>query len=248
MTWPQHLPHRSSADPDAAAPSDRHLVARTLAGDRDAFAVLHRRYYARVYRLALLRCGSTADAEDIAGETFLRAITHLPAFRFGSGGESVFPWLSRICLNLVADRGRARPQAGALVSLDAATGASLRALLDALPDPGAPDPHALAERHEIQAMVQAAVSGLPPDQMNAIVLRYVGDLPLKEIAVAMNKTEGAIKSLLHRATVALRKTLRDNSRDAETFAQLRRAHNHAGSEHTTAASPFSRTADHGPGF
>ena len=69
--------------------TDRVLVAQALSGNGEAFAALHRRYYARVYRLALLRCRSVADAEDVASETFVRAIAHLPAFRFQ--GESLFP-------------------------------------------------------------------------------------------------------------------------------------------------------------
>lgn len=218
-----------------APPSDRHLVAQTLAGDRDAFAILHRRYYARIFRLAFLRCGNASDAEDIASETFIRAITHLPSFRFQ--GESLFPWLSRICLNLVADRGRARAQTP-LVSLDAPAGNSLRALLDALPG-DLPDPHVVAERHEVQALVRAAVANLPPEQMNAIVLRYVGDLPLKEIALALNKTEGAIKALLHRATVALRKALLAGEREAEIFGHLRAKTNPAANQHQQ------RTGNHG---
>ncbi len=228
----------SAAPPDAlpAPPCDRHLVERTLAGDRDAFAVLHRRYYARIFRLAVLRCGSASDAEDIASETFIRAITHLPSYRFQ--GESLFPWLSRICLNLVADRGRARAQA-TLVSLDAPAGNSLRALLDALPG-DLPDPHVVAERHEVQALVRAAVANLPPDQMNAVVLRYVGDLPLKEIAGALGKTEGAIKSLLHRATVGLRKALLAGAREAEVFGDLRAASSdHQQNQHGR------RTGNHG---
>ena len=227
------LPATPSLEGEPVPPTDRHLVAQTLAGDRDAFAVLHRRYYTRIFRLAVLRCGSASDAEDIASETFIRAITHLPSYRFQ--GESIFPWLSRICLNLVADRGRARAQA-TLVSLDAPAGDGLRALLDSLPG-DRPDPHAVAERHEVQALVRAAVAGLPPEQMNAIVLRYVGDLPLKEIALALGKTEGAIKALLHRATVGLRKTLLAGEREAEVFGHLRAT---AAAKTETAANQYQR--------
>ncbi len=232
-----HSPLAAAADPLLDPPSDRHLVGRTLAGDQDAFAVLHRRYYNRVYRLAVLRCGSASDAEDIASETFIRAITHLPSYRFQ--GESLFPWLSRICLNLVADRGRARGGQAPLISLDAPAGDGLRALLDAVPG-DLPDPHVVAELHEVQVLVRAAIAGLPPDQMNAIVLRYVGDLPLKEIAGALNKTEGAVKSLLHRATVGLRKALLAGAREAEVFGHLRST--------ATAASDANhhqRTGNHG---
>lgn len=197
--------------------TDRELVKRTLAGDTEAFAGLHRRYYARVYRMALFRCHNSADAEDIAAETFLRAIAHLPAFRFT--GESLFPWLSRICSNLVADLGRQRAPA-ALVSLDAPTAEGLRVLLEGLPG-DAPDPHTVAERHEAQALVRAAIDALPRDQCDAVLLRFLGDLSLKEIGDALGKTEGAIKSLLHRAMIGLRRSLLEGAREAEVFSHLR---------------------------
>jgi RNA polymerase sigma-70 factor (ECF subfamily) len=198
-------------------PTDRQLVERTLAGDAEAFAALHRRYYARVYRLALFRCPNPSDAEDIAAETFVRAIAHLPTFRFH--GESLLPWLGRICSNLAADLGRRRAPAP-LVSLDTPSADGLRALLEGL-EGDAPDPHMIAERHEAQALVRAAVAALPPDQCDAVLLRFGGDLPLKEIALALGKTEGAIKALLHRAMRGLRKALLEGAREAEVFGHLR---------------------------
>lgn len=207
----------ASADPGAP---DRVLVHQALAGSADAFAALHRRYYARIFRLALLRCRSVQDAEDVASETFVRAIAHLPSFRFQ--GESLFPWLSRIASNLTADLGR-RYGGAALLSLDSQTVDNVRALLEGLPD-DAPDPHVLAERAETQALLRAAIATLPQDQADAILLRFGGDLPLKEIAIALNRSEGAVKSLLHRALIGLRKTLLSGAREAEVLGQVRQQH------------------------
>lgn len=198
------------------AATDRQLVERTLAGDAEAFAALYRRYYARIYRLALLRCRNASDAEDIAAETFVRAISHLPTFRFR--GESLLPWLSRICANLITDSFRQR--APGVISLDTPTSEGLRALLEGLPG-DLPDPQLMAERHETQALVRAAIAKLPPDQADAVVLRFGGDLPLKEIAAALGKTEGAIKSLLHRAMIGMRKVLLDGVQEAETLGRCR---------------------------
>lgn len=209
---------------------DRELVRRTLAGDRDAFAHLHRRYYARIYRLALFRCRNVPDAEDIASETFLRAIAHLPAYRFQ--GETVYPWLARIATNLAHDLAR-RVGPAAPLSLDAGAAEDVRALIESLRD-DAPGPHALAERREVQEVLKAAVAALPSDQADAILLRFGGDLPLAEIAVALGRSEGAIKSLIHRGLVNLRKGLREEqvrgrtsatasaSVDEETRAPVRR--------------------------
>jgi RNA polymerase sigma-70 factor (ECF subfamily) len=198
--------------------TDRDLASRTLQGDRKAFATLHKRYYARIFRLSLFRCRSQADAEDIASETFVRAIAHLPGYRFQ--GESLYPWLSRIANNLVADLGR--KNAGAItLSLDTASAEGVRAYLENLPG-GAPDPHVLAERQEMQESLRAAISRLSADQSEAVLLRFGGDLSLKEIGSAMNKSEGAIKSLLHRALIHLRRELISTEQEAVKFQHWRR--------------------------
>ena len=199
-------------------PSDRALVERTVAGDREAFTLLHKRYYARIYRLAVYRCRNTQDAEDIAAETFVKAIAHLPQFRFQ--GESLFPWLSRIATNLVHDQAR-RTAGVSFLSFDSGTADQVRSLLEALPGTDSPDPHALAERAETQALVRAAVGALPGDQAEAVLLRFGSDLPLKEIAIALNRTEGAIKSLLHRALINLRKALVTGALDSASAQEWR---------------------------
>jgi RNA polymerase sigma-70 factor (ECF subfamily) len=204
-------------DRQSEASTDRELVRLSLAGDPDAFATLHRRYYPRIFRLALYRCRSVADAEDIAAETFLKAITFLPNFRFQ--GESLLPWLSRIATNLAADQHR-RLHGTVPLSLDARTADDVRTLLENLEADG-PDPHQLAERTETQALIRAAIAALPADQGDAILLRFGGDLPLVEIALAMNRTEGAIKSLIHRGLVNLRKTLTQQATEAANLEQMR---------------------------
>lgn len=224
---------------DEALP-DRALVRRTLAGDAEAFAVLHRRYYARIYRLALFRCRSAADAEDIAAETFVRAISHLPGYRFQ--GESLFPWLSRIAANLAADQ-RRRQGGTPPLSLDQRTAADVRALIEAVGAP-APDPHEMAERQETQALLRAAIATLPPDQADAILLRFGGDLPLSEIALAMGRTEGAIKSLIHRGLVNLRRTLLAEAERSGVIDELRRRL--GAEESSSAARPQTRTSLYGP--
>ncbi len=202
----------------SSSQTDRQLVERTLGGDTEAFSVLHQRYYGRVYRLALVRCRSAQDAEDVAAETFVRAIGHLSGYRFQ--GESLFPWLSRIATNLIADIGR-RQHGASFVSLDAGdANEGVRALIEGLRSDG-PDPHALAERQEVRALVRAAIAALPPDQSDAVLLRFVGDMPLKEIADALGKTEGAIKSLLHRALIGLRRSLTTGEVSAEVFGHTR---------------------------
>ena len=223
MTAMSHANASSATAAGYADASDKRLVEQTLAGNKDAFAVLHKRYYQRVYRLALVRCRTAQDAEDVASETFVRAITHLSGYRFQS--ESLLPWLLRIAANLAADTGRKVAQQG-FVSLDSGPGTSagdavngVRSYLETIESDG-PDPHTLAARRETQALLKAAILALPPDQSEAVLLRFGADLPLKEIAQTMNKTEGAIKSLLHRALVGLRRGLVGGQHEAAIFGHV----------------------------
>jgi RNA polymerase sigma-70 factor (ECF subfamily) len=207
--------------------SDRVLVERTLSGDRDAFTILHRRYYARLFRHALYRTRNVQDAEDIAAETFVRAIAHLSSYRFQ--GESLYPWLSRIATNLILDQGR-KYSGTTFVSLEGNDTDGTRAYIEGLRS-NEPDPHRLAERQETQVFLRTAISSLPQDQAEAVLLRFGGDLPLKEIADAMHKSEGAIKSLLHRALVNLRRTLTQAEAEAAQFAARRMQYNTTSGTH-----------------
>jgi RNA polymerase sigma-70 factor, ECF subfamily len=219
--------------------TDRQLVERTLAGDTDAFRILHQRYYARVYRLALFRTRNAQDAEDVASETFLRAIAHLSSYRFQ--GESLFPWLSRIASNLVADMGR-RGAGATIVSLDAAIAPDgIRTLIEGLQS-DAPDPQTLAERQEMQAFLRSAIASLPADQGDAILLRFLGDMPLKEIAATMGRTEGAIKSLLHRGLVNLRRILIQQEQHAERLGHVRTQANQRQTNETSSAATGNHTS------
>jgi RNA polymerase sigma-70 factor (ECF subfamily) len=181
--------------------SDKALVERLKKGDAAAVGILHHRYYPKIYRLALLKTNHADDAADIASETFWRALEHLPNYEFRRC-DSLYPWLHRIATNLIIDAARARP-AGGEVSLDATTADDVGSFLECLPDTS-PSPQELVERKEVQALVRQAITRLPADQGEAVLYRFVGDLSIKEIARALDRSEGAVKSLLHRALVSLR--------------------------------------------
>jgi RNA polymerase sigma-70 factor (ECF subfamily) len=191
--------------------SDRALVERVKAGDVRAFGTLHRRHYAKIYRLAYLKTGSPEDAQDIASETFCRALQHLPQYQFRRC-DSLYPWLHRIAHNLLVDQARGRPPGGT-VSLDAPTSDELSTFLEQLPDTS-PSPQELVERHEVQELVRQAIHRLPADQADAVTYRFLADLSIREIARALNRSEGAVKSLLHRALCSLRRDMREQVAEA----------------------------------
>ena len=186
--------------------TDAALVAAAQRGDVKAFGTLHSRYYARVYHLAYLKTNNVQDAEDVASETFVRTLASLSRINLRGDDSSLYPWLHRIAINLVVDGHRRRPPSG-VVSLDAPAVAGIRALLgSALPDRGA-TPHEVAERHEVQQLVRAAIAALPEDQSDVLIYRFLGDLSLREIAPLLGRSESAAKSLLHRAVVGVRREI-----------------------------------------
>jgi RNA polymerase sigma-70 factor, ECF subfamily len=181
--------------------SDRALVERVKAGDVRAFEMLHRRYYSRIYRFAFLRLGNAEDAADTASETFCRALKNLNSFQFRRSA-SIYPWLHQIANNLVIDLVRDRPPGG-MLSLDAQTAEEIDTFLEHLPADG-PSPQELVERSEVQVLVRQAIARLPADQGRAVALRFLEDFSIRQIAQTLDRTEGAVKSLLHRALQGMR--------------------------------------------
>ncbi len=185
--------------------SDKALVERVKTGDVRAFEMLHRRYYPRVYRLAYLRLGNAEDAADVASETFRRALQRIDSYQFRRA-PTLYPWLHQITSNLIIDHVRRLP-AGGMLSLDAQAAEDVDSFLEYLPAEGL-NPQELVERGEVQEMVRLAINQLPPDQARAVTLRFLGDQSIREIAQALDRTEGAVKSLLHRALQGLRQHLK----------------------------------------
>lgn len=197
---------RPAEDEVTAGEGDLALVTAAQNGQAEAFAALHTRYYRRIYHLAYLKTNNASDAEDVASETFVRALGSLKRFRFEAGQKaSLYPWLHRIATNLIIDSARQRPPSG-VVSLDAPLVKGVRALLgDRLMGmETAASPQEVVERREVQQLVRSAIAALPADQGDVLIYRFLGDLSVREMAPLMRRSESAVKSLLHRAVVALR--------------------------------------------
>ena len=166
---------------------DRILVAVAQTGDLDAFEMLVRRYQASVYRIALRMLGSSADADDVTQDTFLRAWRSLGRFR----GDSTFAtWLYRIatrrCFDLLAAHRPTQP-------------------LDEEQHGPSVDPASTIEQRERLRAITQQIQALPPDQRAALVLREFEGLRYEDIADVLETTVPAIKGRIHRARLALLK-------------------------------------------
>ena len=180
---------------DDGATPDGQLVVRVCQGDLDALGELYDRYRSQVFRTALAITADRDAAEDILQEVFLKL--HRYAERIDRT-VLLAPWLYRVTANLcythISRRGR-----------------WLTALEDAIENmvapPGRSYPEHQLERGELQHVIRQAIDSLSPSQKIVIVLHYLADLNLKEIADILEVPEGTIKSRLYYGRENLRRKL-----------------------------------------
>ncbi len=176
-------------DSQPEAESDAVLVERAKK-DPEAFGALYERYVGKIYSYIYYRTGNYADAEDLTGKTFYRALRRIRYYE--ERGLPFSAWLYRIAHNLVANwhRDRSRRQ---MISLDQMY--SLTA--------GEGPEHA-AEKSERARTLLAVIKKLPPERQQLLILKFAEHLSNAAIGEIMGRSEGAIKSLYHRTLLSLR--------------------------------------------
>ena len=166
--------------------SDQELVAALNGGDASAFDALYFRYRDRVLRLAFRFTGNDADAQDVLQETFAYVYRKVPRLHLsGALTTLLFPVVRN--LSLAARRKRRRMQGESVEAMDELPGFAAAA---------GPD--------QSRAELAAAMANLSPAHREAILLRFVDDLSVEEIAAATGAPAGTVKSRLHHAIAALR--------------------------------------------
>ena len=165
-------------------------------GDSSAFGKLYDYYQPMIYRFVLIKVGRREEAEDITHQVFLRAWQNVRTY--SHRGNPFGSWLYRIARNQIIDHYRSRKDDISLETID----------VDSLSfQTKQPDVSARIDMEK----VMAAIHCLKPDYQDAVILRFVEDLSIKETAEVMHKTEGAIKLIQHRAIEELKKELNHES-------------------------------------
>ncbi len=178
---------RHPADPASAA--DSILVRRAAAGDAAAFAGLYDAYAPRVRRFLRHQLGDPDVAEDLLQRTFVKMIEALPRYR--ERGLPFGAWVFRIARNVVIDHRRtSRPAEPIEAAFDQPATAG--------------DPALEAERSVDATRLRAALDELPADQREVLVWRFFAELSPAETAALMGRSNGAVRTLQHRALQALR--------------------------------------------
>ena len=183
-----------SPSPSGVAQSEiRSLVERAQKGDRDALEELYLIHFDRIYGYLHMTVGNRHDAEDLTTQTFLKMLEKINTFRWRSAPFSA--WLFRIAHNLAMDHFRSRRRWQ--------------------PEEEVPEPagqvESSAEDEALKVLSSEnmfdLIEQLSDEQRQVLILKFVFDFSNQEAAAVLDKTEGAIKSLQHRALASLQKQM-----------------------------------------
>src|SRR5215203_3991238 len=179
--------------------TDEELVARSKTGDAESFNQLVKRWERPIFALAYRTLGREEDARDVTQETFLRAFRALAGFK---GDAKFSSWLYRIALNLCRDwmrKERRAPLAEVPEGVAIEDLASERGPTETVED--------LAARAELGREVAKAMTHLPPEQRQAIILKEYHGLTFQEIADLMRCSLSTVKTRVYQGLSTLRNQL-----------------------------------------
>ncbi len=171
------------------------LIDKAKSGDRNALNDLIAAYWQPVYRFVSYKTGNPEDAQEITQETFVRTFRALPNYQ--KTGTSFKTYLDRIALNLVIDFWRKKGRCPAVVDL--------AEYEEPIAETEQPDTQAV--NRETSESIALVIKELPEEQRRTVELRIIAGLPVRETAIALGKSEAAIKMLQQRALKNLRTLL-----------------------------------------
>ena len=171
----------------------RKLVERGQQGDRAALEELYLIHFDRIYSYLHMTVGNRHDAEDLTTQTFLRMLEAIGRFRWREVPFSA--WLFRIAHNLAMDHFRANRRVQAEETVPELPGSE----------------ESSAEDQALDSMGRAGmlelIEGLSPEQRQVLTLKFLYGFSNGEVAAILEKTDGAVKSLQHRALGSLQRHL-----------------------------------------
>jgi len=166
--------------------ADERLLIEAAQHDPARFAELYELNFERVYAYIVKRVRDRTDTEDLTAEVFQQALANLKRFEWR--GIPFAAWLFRIAANLISDRWQ---RSGREVTDDASIETAQASAAE-------------IEEVERRATLFRLVDTLPAEQRRVVILRFVEQKSIKEVAREIRKTEGAVKQLQFRALSGLR--------------------------------------------
>ncbi|MFH0890814.1 MAG: sigma-70 family RNA polymerase sigma factor [Candidatus Liptonbacteria bacterium] len=171
------------------------IVLKAVGGEASAFGLLYDHYQPSIYRFIVLKVSRREEAEDLTHQVFLNAWQNIDKYR--NLGFPFSSWLYHIARNLVIDHYRTRREHINVEDVEN----ELVSELAQLPD-------ATTELKMEMEKARRAITRLKPIHQDVLIMRFVEELSIKEVADAIKKSEGAVKLLQHRAMEQLKKLMK----------------------------------------
>lgn len=173
------------------------LLHRAKSLDQDALAQVHEQYYDSIYRYMAYRVSDLQTAEDLTSEVFIR---FLHAIQQGSAPQNTIRgWLFGAASLILKEHYRKKKRT------------QLTELSDTLPGDTS-EPTEKLEFQEKKDALRQALTNLTDEQQQVLALRFGYEMPVRDVAETMNKSEGSVKMLQVRAIAALTKLMTDSER------------------------------------
>jgi len=179
---------------------DAKIVTEVLAGNKNAFGILVKKYQKQVFTLMHRFANSPSEAADLTQEAFLRAYNKLETFQ---PGKKFFVWLYTLSLNLARDYGRKNKKAENLTE-------NMDDAYREIPD----QERRLIQKGEAMAVLEALYR-LPDDFREALILRYREDLSMQDIARILDLSVSGAKMRIHRGLIKLRELFSEDDHEKD---------------------------------
>ncbi len=169
---------------------EKNHIKQAKRGNKEAFGLLYDHYLPKIYRFVLLKVSSRAEAEDLTHEVFLSAWQNIHNYK--DRGHPFSSWLYQIAKNSVIDFYRTSKK-----NLQVESVSEEFVKIDAL------HPESLNTDLEIEKL-KRLIGLLKPDYQDVLIMKFIEDLSAEEIAANLDKSEGAVRLIQHRALKELK--------------------------------------------
>lgn len=184
--------------------NEKQHIAKAKKGNKESFSLLYEHHLPKIYRYVRFKVNGQSEAEDIAHEVFLSAWQNIRGYKYE--GLPFSSWLYQIARNAVIDSYRTAKKNLPIEMV--------KEDLFEISDQQAEKMDTALEMNKVKKMI----SLLKPDYQDVIIMRFIEELSQEEIAAALNKSEGAIRLIQHRALKELKSLLENNKQNGTTIA------------------------------
>lgn len=184
--------------------NEKELIEASQKGDIESFEKLISNYQKKVFNIAFRMMQNYDDAYDVSQEVFIRVFKAIKKFR---GQSSFSTWLYRVTTNACLDELRRKKNSKNVISLDQEIQLEDGEVFFQIED-NRLTPELAAEENELVNVVREAITKLPDDYREVIILRDIQGFSYKEIAHIKECPQGTIKSRINRARKALKDILK----------------------------------------